>query len=151
ARFGGQRLCSGGSIRTDRLDAAVWQDIAELLLEPGRVEAEYRRRLNDQVGPDDHDRAALESQISGMKRRIARLTEMYEDGFLDRGDFQKRMTSAQSRLKHLEDEVAALVEQSQSESELRLVMGHLQTFVERMRSSLGDCDWETRRSIVRAL
>jgi site-specific DNA recombinase len=76
---------------------------------------------------------------------------MYEDGFLEREDFQKRMTSAQSRLKSLEDELTVLTEQTTDESELRLVMGHLEAFAERMRLGLGECDWETRQSIVRAL
>jgi hypothetical protein len=151
ARFGGQRMCSYGAIRTDRLDAAVLQDVSGLLPEPGRVEAEYRRRLENQAGPSDHDREGLGSQITGVMRRIARLTGMYEDGFLEREDFQRRMTSAQSRLRSLEDEAAVLAEQTTSEAELRLVMGHLEAFAERMRLGLGDCDWETRQAIVRAL
>jgi len=151
SRFGGQRMCSNRSIRTEPLDAAVWEDISGLLLDPGRVEAEYRRRLEHPAGPEDHNREALLSQLTGMKRRIARLTEMYEDGFLDREDFQKRMTAAQSRLKGLEAEAATLAERVTSESELRLVIGHLEGFAEQMRQGLGECDWETRQAIVRAL
>jgi site-specific DNA recombinase len=150
-RFGGQRLCWNGAVRCDRLDAMVWEDVSGLLLEPGRVEAEYRRRLERPAGSADHDREALQGQIQGMKRRIARLTEMYEDGFLEREEFQKRMTSAQSRRKSLEDTATALADHTISESDLRLVMGQLETFAERMRLGLGESGWETRRSIVRSL
>jgi site-specific DNA recombinase len=150
-RFGGQRMCINGSVRTEELDAAVWGDVTTLLQEPGRVEAEYHRRLQRQDERVDHDREALETQITGLKRRIARLTEMYEEGFLEREEFQKRMTSAQSRQKGLEAEAAALVEQTTSESELRLVMGHLKGFADRLQSRLGECDWQARQSIVRAL
>lgn len=151
SRFGGQRMCSNGSVRTDRLDAAVWDDVSGLLLEPGRVEAEYRRRLERQATPSDPDREALATQIRGMKRRLARLTEMYEGDFLERDEFLRRMTTAQSRLKSLESEASELAQQRIDESELRLVLGQLQTFVQRMQSGLGECDWETRQSIVRAL
>src|SRR5215831_14471140 len=43
-RFGGQRLCWNKQIRTDMLDAAVWEDVRQLLSEPERVRAEYERR-----------------------------------------------------------------------------------------------------------
>src|SRR5829696_2949364 len=44
-RFGGQRLCWNKQIRTDMLDAAVWDDVRQLLSEPERVRGEYERRL----------------------------------------------------------------------------------------------------------
>ena len=44
-RFGGQRLCWNKQIRTDMLDAAVWDDVRSLLSEPERVRGEYERRL----------------------------------------------------------------------------------------------------------
>ncbi len=44
-RFGGQRVCANAQVRTDRLDAAVWREVAQLLRDPGRIAAEYTRRL----------------------------------------------------------------------------------------------------------
>ncbi len=52
-RFGGQRLCWNKQIRTDMLDAAVWDDVRGLLSEPERVRKEYERRLQSaQTGPN---------------------------------------------------------------------------------------------------
>ncbi len=48
-RFGGQRLCWNKQIRTDILDASVWEDVSRLLSEPERVRAEYERRLQRTV------------------------------------------------------------------------------------------------------
>src|SRR4051795_8838911 len=51
-RFGGQRLCWNKQVRTDVLDAAVWDDVCHLLSEPERVRAEYERRLQgEKEGP----------------------------------------------------------------------------------------------------
>jgi site-specific DNA recombinase len=51
-RFGGQRLCGNKPVRTDVLDAAVWEDVCHLLSEPERVRAEYERRLQgEEAGP----------------------------------------------------------------------------------------------------
>ena len=98
AHFGGDRVCSSQSVRTDRLDAAVWDDVRGLLTEPGRIEAEYQRRQERPAEPEDQNRQAIDAQIRGLKRRIARLTEMYEEGFLEREAFQGRMASARTRL-----------------------------------------------------
>ena len=43
-RFGGQRLCWNKQVRTDLLDAAVWEDVSSLLSEPQRIKEEYERR-----------------------------------------------------------------------------------------------------------
>src|SRR4051812_6074099 len=52
SRFGGQRLCWNKQVRTDVLDAAVWDDVCRLLSEPERVRAEYERRLQgEKEGP----------------------------------------------------------------------------------------------------
>ena len=54
-RFGGQRLCWNKQIRTDILDAAVWEDVSRLLSEPERVRAEYQRRLQRPGTDPDHE------------------------------------------------------------------------------------------------
>lgn len=150
-RFDGQRMCDNQMIRVDRLDAAVWEDVRGLLLEPGRIEAEYRRRLSRRTGGDDQDRKVLAKQIQGVKRRIARLTEMYEEGFLEPDVFRARMTGARARLTALETEARRAAEQETSESELRAVIGQLEAFAQQLQTGLEQCNWETRQAIVRAL
>ena len=150
-RIDGPPVCSNRTVRTDRLDAAVWEDVRGLLLEPERIEAEYRRRLEHPAGPSGPDRQAIDKQIQGLKRRIARLTEMYEEDFLEREVFRSRMAWARTRLEVLEAEAQSAAEQESSESELRLVIGQLETFAGQLRSGLEECDWEARQDIIRAL
>ncbi len=150
-RFDGRPVCSNRSVRTDRLDAAVWEDVRGLLLEPKRIEAEYRRRLEYPSGPGDRGRETIGKQIQGLKRRIGRLTEMYEEQFLERDDFRTRMASARKRLEDLEAEARVAAEQEAGETELRLVISHLETFAGQLLSGLEECDWKGRQEIVRAL
>src|SRR3954465_466176 len=81
-RFGGQRMCWNKQIRTDILDAAVWEDVRGLLSEPERVRKEYERRLQGaQAGPSqevDH----LSKLVSNVKKLISRLIDAYGDGLL---------------------------------------------------------------------
>jgi site-specific DNA recombinase len=151
ARFGGTPVCFNRTVRTDRLDAAVWEDVRGLLLEPGRIEAEHQRRQERPAGPREQSQQAIGTQIRGLKRRIARLTEMYEEGFLERDTFRDRMASARARLDFMEADARLAAEQEASESELRLVIGQLQAFSEQLRSGLNDCTPQARQEIVRAL
>jgi site-specific DNA recombinase len=151
ARFGGTPVCFNRTVRTDRLDAAVWEDVRGLLLEPGRIEAEHQRRQERPARPREQSQQAIDTQIRGLKRRIARLTEMYEEGFLERDTFRNRMASARTRLDSMEADARLAAEQEASESELRLVIGQLQAFTEQLRSGLDDCTPQARQEIVRAL
>ena len=45
-RFAGQAVCDNRSVRSDRLEQAVWDEIRTVLEDPGRVAAEYQRRLD---------------------------------------------------------------------------------------------------------
>jgi site-specific DNA recombinase len=51
-RFGGQRLCANPQLRTDRADAAVWQEVQRLLQDPDMIAAEYERRLHQAQHPE---------------------------------------------------------------------------------------------------
>src|SRR5690606_28155381 len=50
-----------------------------------------------------------------------------------------------------EAEAKKQAENEAQRSELRLVIGHLQEFADRIKSGLHDADWLTRREILRAL
>jgi site-specific DNA recombinase len=51
----------------------------------------------------------------------------------------------------LETQAQAQADPEAQEQELRLVIGQLQEFAERVQSGLEGADWSTRREIIRAL
>src|SRR5262249_31317891 len=55
------------------------------------------------------------------------------------------------RLTKLETEAQAQAEEEAQEQELRLVIGQVQEFADRVQSELAQADWSTRREIIRAL
>jgi site-specific DNA recombinase len=55
------------------------------------------------------------------------------------------------RLTELEAEAKQQLENDAQHTELRLVIGRLQEFADRIKSGLHDADWLTRREILRAL
>jgi site-specific DNA recombinase len=150
-RFGGQRLCWNKQVRTDVLDAAVWEDVRQLLSEPERIRAEYERRSQ---GPEtEADRAVkhLSNMIRNVKKTISRLIDAYGDGLLDKSEFEPRILAARDRLAKLEGECRQRMDEAAREEGLRLVIGQLEEFARRVSQELQEPDWAARREIVRAL
>ena len=150
-RFGGQRLCWNKQVRTDVLDAAVWEDVRRLLSEPERVRAEYERRLQGPETGPSQEVEQLSKMINNVKKMISRLIDAYGDGLLDKSEFEPRISAARERLAKLEDECRQRIGEATQEAELRLVIGQLEEFARRVSQGLQEPDWDTRREIVRAL
>ncbi|MBV8313869.1 MAG: recombinase family protein [Planctomycetaceae bacterium] len=150
-RFGGQRLCWNKQVRTDLLDAAVWEDVRRLLSEPERVRGEYERRLRGAETGPNQEVEHLNKLVSNVKRMISRLIDAYGDGLLDKSEFEPRLTAARERLARLEEEHRQRIGAATQEAELRLVIGQLEEFARRVSQGLEEPDWDTRREIIRAL
>ena len=150
-RFGGQRLCWNKQLRTDVLDAAVWEDVRQLLSEPERVRTEYERRLQGPETGPGREVKHLSKMIANVKKMISRLIDAYGDGLLDKSEFEPRILAARERLAKLEDQCRQRIDEANQEVELRLVIGQLEEFAKRVSQELQEPDWETRREIVRAL
>ena len=150
-RFGGQRLCWNKQIRTDILDASVWEDVKQLLSEPERVRAEYQRRLQRTGTDQSHELEHINKMRKNIKKLISRLIDAYGDGLLDKSDFQPRISAAKERLAKWEDELRRQTSEAILEAELQLVIGQLEEFARRVSEELQEPSWETRREVVRAL
>src|SRR5262245_33873844 len=150
-RFGGQRLCWNKQIRTDLLDAAVWEDVRSLLSEPERVRKEYERRLHGSETGPNQEVQHLGKLVSNVKKMISRLIDAYGDGLLDKSEFEPRISAARERLAKLEAEYRQRIGAAAQEAELRLVIGQLEEFARRVSQGLQEPDWVTRREVVRAL
>src|ERR687885_711165 len=79
-RCGGERLCANPQVRTDRLDEAVWREVDRVLADPGRIAAEYERRLAQARRPEAGDLAGVEAQIAKLRRGMGRLIDSYTEG-----------------------------------------------------------------------
>jgi site-specific DNA recombinase len=151
-RMTGVHVCQSRSIRGELLEQIVWDDARSLLEEPARVEAEYQRRLNLSAeqgrGPDDQK---LRKQLNQARRQIGRLIDAYGDGLIDKAEFEPRIRAARDQVAKLETDIKSQAEQQQQIQELRLVIGHLQAFAERVHNGLDAVTTADRRQILRAL
>jgi site-specific DNA recombinase len=150
-RFGGQRICANKQCRTDVLDRAVWEDVCALLADPERVRQEYEQRLGGSRRKGSRPTEQLDRLIAGVRRGITRLIDAYQEGHVEREEFEPRIRSAKERLAKLEAEAKATRDRDAEAQNLRAAMDQLQLFAVRIRDGLKEADWTTRREIMRAL
>jgi site-specific DNA recombinase len=148
-RRGGVGICNNRSVN-DQLEQAVWSDVSSLLQDPERLQREFARRL-ERPAQENIDIAHLQKSIVDSKRRIARLLDAYENGWVDKGDFEPRIRTAKERLVRDEETLARHQRDSITEEELRVVAGEFKTFAEQMEALLQHADFATKRKLLRLL
>jgi site-specific DNA recombinase len=150
-RFGGERICSARSIRTDLLDAAVWREVRQVLEDPERLAEEYRRRLQGPKPREVEDVVTIQSQLSRLQQGLGRLIDSFASGLITREEFEPRVGRMRARVTGLQAEAEARADQDQLHSELRLVVGQLEQFSSRVKDGIDCADHETKRDVIRAL
>jgi site-specific DNA recombinase len=150
---GGAPICGNPSIRVERLDEAVWSDVRGLLLEPERLAQEFERRLSRESRGEGTTRSSrsLEKLIGQVQRRLARLVDMYADGYIEKDQFQRDMDISRKRMSELESERQTMHEEERQREELRLVLSRIEEFSQQVRTGLDTSDVATRRRIICAL
>ena len=152
SRCGGERLCTNKSVRQELLDEAVWNDVRQLLADPARVQHELQRRMEaDQADPQQQNHQKLQSQATRIRRGITRLIDAYEQGLVEKIEFEPRIKSARQQLSLLQEQLHRQADQQAEAREMKLVIDNLQDFSQRVACGLEQADWQTRRQIITTL
>ena len=150
-RFGGNRVCSNTQVRTDTLEAAVWQEVCSLLNNPQRLLQEYQRRGQEPTSAVQENLKTLEAQIAKLRRGIGRLIDSYAESLIEKSEFEPRITRMKERVAVLEAQVKHLHDEANLNRELRLIIGRLEEFATRVGNGLNLANWNTQREIIRLL
>ncbi|MGH2412391.1 MAG: recombinase family protein [Microcystaceae cyanobacterium] len=150
-RFGGNRVCSNTQVRTDTLEAAVWQQVCSLLKNPQRLYLEYQRRGQEPTSATQENIQALESQITKLRRGIARLIDSYAEGLIEKNEFEPRIHKIKERVAVIEAQVKNLNDETTLNRELRLIIGRLEEFSSKVINNLDSIEWNSQREIIRLL
>jgi site-specific DNA recombinase len=152
-RFGGERICDNTQVRTQLLDDLVWQQVVELLSDPGRLKREYERRLAvlEQDEKVTADTLALEKQKRHLQTSKSRLIDSYTEGVIEKTDFDPKMGQIKVKLEQIDRQIAASREHAAGQCELFLVINRLEEFAAAVNDRLSTIDFTTKREIIRAL
>jgi site-specific DNA recombinase len=149
-RHHGEAICDNQGVNGPRLEAAVWADVCSLVKEPGRLRREFERRL-ERPATETGDLAHGEDSIARLKRRIARLIDAYENGWLDKAEFEPRIERVKQQLDREQKTLARQQLETTSDEELRLLIGQFDSFAQQINEGLEDANFETRRKLLRLL
>jgi site-specific DNA recombinase len=149
-RHHGEAICNNKGVNGSRLETAVWSDVCSLVKDPGRLRREFERRL-ERPSPETVDCAHWEDSIARLKRRMARLIDAYENGWLDKADFEPRIERVKQQLNREQETLARQRRESTSDEELRLLISQFDAFAQQINEGLQDADFQTRRKLLRLL
>jgi site-specific DNA recombinase len=149
-RHAGETICSNKSISGAPLEAAVWADVCSLLQDPERLQRELKRRLERQPHGDVDARHRQESMVK-LKRRVARLLDAYENGWLEKDEFASRMSHAKERLDREQEACAQYEREVADANELRIVAEQFEGFAQQIAIGLDHADFDTKRKLIRLL
>lgn len=151
-RNGGQAVCGNKAVNAARLNTAVWQDVCDLLDDPGRIADEYTRRL-DNGDPQSlaNEKQKLIDAANKTRRAITRLIDAFTDGLIEKPEFETRTRSARAHLEQLETQIKSQSELQTGQAEMRLIIGSLETFAMKIKQGLTAADEETKRDIIKAM
>jgi site-specific DNA recombinase len=149
-RQAGEVICENKSVTGKSLEDMVWSDVCSLLQDPERLRREFERRRQR---PAFSECAPSQCQelIAKLKRRVARLLDAYENGWLEKAEFETRMSRARDRLVREQQAHAEYERTVTSDDELRLLVSHFEVFAEQIGKGLDHSDFATRRKLLRLL
>jgi site-specific DNA recombinase len=150
-RFGGERVCANPQVRTDLWDLAVWQEVCALLAHPERLADDYRRRLPAPGRAQRPEQPTLDAQVGKLRQGLARLSDSYAEGLIDKQEFAPRITRLRQRLTALAEQAQQLQDEAALHTELRLIIGRLEDFAAQVHDGLAAADWTSKRELIRAL
>ena len=148
-RHDGDRICTNASLN-GRIEQAVWSDLCVLLQDPERLRREFEERLH-RPAHDQAEVTRLQQTLVQHKRRIARLIDAYENGWLDKAEFEPRVRTAKERLTRDETALHEHQQDSIDAEELRVVIGQFDAFAAQMTANLEQADFATKRKLLRLL
>jgi site-specific DNA recombinase len=151
-RLNGERRCDARMMPVEQLDAAVWDEVGRILADPVRVIQEYQRRLDGlQASPRQQELAAVERQLTKLRRGIDRLIDSYTEGVIDKSEFEPRLSALRARVSATEAAAATIRDAAEQARSLTLVIGKIEAFADIIRDRLETADWTAKRDIIRTL
>jgi site-specific DNA recombinase len=152
-RLHGTPKCNNPTVRGDKLDQIVWDQVRALLEHPNRVADEYRRRIsqvqNDAAPSEQIMR--LDREIARLRNGIDRLIDCYAGGLIDKSEFEPRVNGMKQRMSQLDYQHQAALDAANADRELSLVINRLEDFSAKVDQGLERLDWLGRREIIHTL
>jgi site-specific DNA recombinase len=152
-RYEHGRVCQNKPVRTDYLDALVWDHITGLLANPALIRAEIDRRLDQlrTADPTTTQQRRLEQALTKTSAAITRLIKAYQEELISLDELRERMPELRSRETSLRNQLDALAAQLlDRQAYLHLATG-LEDFLAQLRTNADTTTIPERQRVLRLL
>ena len=152
---GEHRRCPERNIRADELDAFVFEQVRTAMLRPDVLltgEAAVSAYRRHESGDDE----LLATQLKRFDRKIEsaaaerrRLADLYQAGFLEREELQRRGKELEVRRRTLETQRQALIAQRQELAQQNRLRERVQGFTDKVKATIDQLDFDQRQKLLR--
>jgi site-specific DNA recombinase len=152
-RYEHGRVCQNKPVRTDYLDALVWDHITGLLADPSLIRAEIDRRLDQlrTADPTTAQQQRLDQALTKASAAITRLIKAYQEELISLDELRERIPELRSRQTSLRSQLAALTAQLiDRQAYLHLATG-LENFLAQLRTNADTATIPQRQRVLRLL
>jgi site-specific DNA recombinase len=146
------RSCTVRSMRTDRLDSLVWEDVCQVLRSPQIITEALRKAHAGDLGQDDgHERTRqLQRAHQKVERQIERLVDAFTAEVLTLEELKVRRAGLQERLRLLTQQEREL-RQQQQQVRLAELSANVEELCQTVGAGLKTLDFAGRRKIIELL
>jgi site-specific DNA recombinase len=152
---GAERRCAEAATRANELDALVWDEVRNVLLQPEVLLSGERELVAHAAVPDDQ---LLAEQLERLRRRLEqveaerrRLIDVYQAGLVDLADVQRREAEIDNRRRQLEHQRDTLVAERHDLASKTQLRQRVETFAVRVRHNIDSLGFEERQRLLRLL
>jgi site-specific DNA recombinase len=155
-RAGGEsRRCPERNIRADALDAFVFDQIRTAMTHPDQLLAGERAVALRAPIPDDEllgaELARLDRKIDAADTERRRLVDLYQGGFIELPELQRRATEVASRRKELQHNRTSLAEERTALARDNQLRRRVSDFAARIHAVIDTLDDAQKQQLLRLL
>ncbi len=145
--------CPSRYIPAHELDALVWQDLCEVVMEPARIgEALARAQEGAWMSQDlQARRETLRKGQQSLAQQLDRLTEAYLQNVIPLAEYERRRRELEQKQEALAAQAQQLGAQQERQVELAGVATTIEGFCERVREGLSTATFDQKRKLVELL
>jgi site-specific DNA recombinase len=145
--------CHSRHIPADQLDELVWQDVCEVLGNPGIIEQALQRAQSGEWLPQELQarRTQIRKARTSLSGQLERLTEAYMAGVLPLAEYKRRRQDVEQRLEALDNQARQIEASVQQQMEVASLTSSITEFCQRVSRGLLQATFEQKRQLVELL
>ena len=151
-RFDGIKKCTCRPIRQDYLDNIVWKEVVTLLEDPGLIQKEVNKRVEEttKTNPVLKQKAVIEKQKIKISRSMDKLLDAYQEGLITIAQLRKRMPELQKSL-NLKEKKLEYLKTHELISDQRIQLLDVNSFTNQLAQNINLLEIKEKKKILRLI